>query len=86
MGSCRSGWMPTRRGSDSHPSACSSVTAEGSAPFGSEARLGLGAAGSFPHALAAVGKLYLDELMQTHDAHEGLAAFMEKRPAEWQNK
>ncbi|MDP6602487.1 MAG: enoyl-CoA hydratase/isomerase family protein [Phycisphaerales bacterium] len=28
-------------------------------------------------------KIYLDELMQLHDAHEGIAAFMEKRTPEW---
>jgi len=28
-------------------------------------------------------KIYLDELMQLHDAHEGIAAFMEKRSPEW---
>jgi cyclohexa-1,5-dienecarbonyl-CoA hydratase len=27
--------------------------------------------------------IYLDELMQLHDAHEGIAAFMEKRAPEW---
>jgi cyclohexa-1,5-dienecarbonyl-CoA hydratase len=46
----------------------------------------LGMAGSFPDALTAIEKLYLDELMQTHDAHEGLAAFMEKRTPVWQDK
>ena len=30
--------------------------------------------------------LYLDELMKTEDAHEGLAAFMEKRTAVWKHK
>lgn len=46
----------------------------------------LGAAGPFEPALAEVEKVYLDELMQTHDAHEGLAAFIEKRAPVWQDK
>ncbi|HEX9923335.1 MAG TPA: enoyl-CoA hydratase-related protein [Anaerolineae bacterium] len=46
----------------------------------------LGASGSFDQALKAVETLYLDEMMQTHDAHEGLAAFMEKRAPVWQDK
>lgn len=36
--------------------------------------------------LAAVEKLYVDELMETPDATEGLRAFMEKRPASWSRK
>ena len=36
--------------------------------------------------LERVEKLYLDELMKLSDAHEGLAAFMEKRPPKWQHK
>ena len=36
--------------------------------------------------LAEVEKLYLEGLMQTHDANEGLAAFMEKRAPKWQNR
>ncbi len=31
-------------------------------------------------------RLYLEELMKTEDAHEGLAAFMEKRTAVWKHK
>ncbi len=35
--------------------------------------------------LASVEKLYTDELMSTHDALEGLTAFVEKRTANWEN-
>jgi len=34
-------------------------------------------------ALRSVERLYLDELMRLSDAHEGLNAFMEKRPPVW---
>ena len=36
-------------------------------------------------ALDAVERLYLDELMSTRDAVEGLEAFVQKRPAKWEN-
>lgn len=36
--------------------------------------------------LEAVEKLYLEGLMATHDANEGLAAFLGKRPAVWENR
>jgi cyclohexa-1,5-dienecarbonyl-CoA hydratase len=36
-------------------------------------------------ALRASGALYLDELMSTHDALEGVRAFLEKRAPEWTN-
>ena len=35
--------------------------------------------------LPALESLYLEELMQTHDAVEGIEAFMHKRPAKWRN-
>ena len=35
--------------------------------------------------LARVEKLYLEELMSSHDAVEGLTAFVEKRTANWKN-
>ncbi len=35
---------------------------------------------------AALERLYLDELMATEDAHEGLAAFMEKRRPDWKHR
>ncbi len=46
----------------------------------------LGATGSFAEALDTVEKLYLDDMMQAHDAHEGLDAFMGKRAPVWQDK
>jgi cyclohexa-1,5-dienecarbonyl-CoA hydratase len=33
-----------------------------------------------------VERLYLDELMATHDAVEGLEAFIGKRTAQWQHR
>lgn len=36
--------------------------------------------------LAAVEELYLNGLMATRDAVEGLRAFIEKRPANWENR
>jgi cyclohexa-1,5-dienecarbonyl-CoA hydratase len=35
--------------------------------------------------VAAMERFYLDELMATHDANEGLASFMEKRRPVWTN-
>jgi cyclohexa-1,5-dienecarbonyl-CoA hydratase len=36
--------------------------------------------------LAEVERIYLEELMKTHDANEGLAAFLAKRPAHWTHR
>jgi cyclohexa-1,5-dienecarbonyl-CoA hydratase len=36
--------------------------------------------------IEAVERLYLDELMKTHDAVEGLEAFIGKRAAQWQHR
>ena len=36
--------------------------------------------------LAAVERLYLERLMATHDANEGLAAFLAKRTPAWQHR
>lgn len=36
--------------------------------------------------IAAVERLYLDETMASKDAVEGLRAFIEKRPAKWENR
>lgn len=41
---------------------------------------------SFSDGIAAVEQFYLDELMQTEDAREGLNAFLEKRKPVWKNK
>ncbi len=40
----------------------------------------------FAGALAAVERLYLDDLMPTADAQEGLAAFLEKRAPQWTHR
>lgn len=36
-------------------------------------------------ALQEADRLYLEELMELHDPHEGIAAFMEKRDPKWRN-
>jgi cyclohexa-1,5-dienecarbonyl-CoA hydratase len=40
----------------------------------------------FERRLDEVERIYLNELMQTKDAREGIRAFLEKRPAVWQNR
>ncbi len=42
--------------------------------------------GNWDSSASELEKLYLNELMKTEDAHEGLAAFMEKRTAVWKHK
>lgn len=42
--------------------------------------------GAWDASAAELERLYLDELMKTADAHEGLTAFMEKRAAVWKHK
>jgi cyclohexa-1,5-dienecarbonyl-CoA hydratase len=46
----------------------------------------LGEGGSFAAGLDAVEELYLGPMMATEDAHEGLAAFMERRAPVWKDK
>jgi cyclohexa-1,5-dienecarbonyl-CoA hydratase len=48
--------------------------------------LDLGRVGDFESALSAVENLYLNDLMKTEDATEGVQSFMEKRKPEWRNK
>lgn len=36
--------------------------------------------------LPALERLYLDDLMRTHDAAEGVAAFLARRPPSWKNR
>ena len=45
-----------------------------------------GTVGGFAEGLAAVEELYLGPLMATKDSHEGLAAFMAKRPPAWKDE
>jgi enoyl-CoA hydratase/carnithine racemase len=39
-----------------------------------------------PELLADLERQYLDRLMQTHDASEGIAAFMERRLPQWRDR
>jgi cyclohexa-1,5-dienecarbonyl-CoA hydratase len=40
----------------------------------------------FDKGLARSEKIYLEELINTVDAREGIAAFLEKRPPKWTGK
>jgi cyclohexa-1,5-dienecarbonyl-CoA hydratase len=46
----------------------------------------LASSGDFSERLDAVEKIYLDELMRTHDANEGIDAFLGKRKPDWLNR
>jgi len=48
--------------------------------------LDMGRNGDFESALTEVENLYLNELMKTEDATEGVQSFMEKRKPKWRNK
>jgi cyclohexa-1,5-dienecarbonyl-CoA hydratase len=45
-----------------------------------------GSAGPVSDALRATGRLYVEDLMRTADAREGLTAFLAKRPAVWAHR
>lgn len=48
--------------------------------------INLGLETTFFDGLAKIEKIYLDELMASEDAREGLKAFLEKRKPHWKNK
>ena len=48
--------------------------------------IALGEGRPFDAALKDVESLYLNELMKTQDATEGINAFIEKRRPEWRNR
>ena len=45
-----------------------------------------GATQNYGEAIKKIEDIYLNELMKTNDANEGLAAFLEKRPPIWKNE
>jgi len=45
-----------------------------------------GAEGPLPEALKEVERIYLEDLMKTHDAAEGIASFVEKRLPVWSHR
>jgi cyclohexa-1,5-dienecarbonyl-CoA hydratase len=45
-----------------------------------------GSKGRLTDALRSAGRLYVEDLMRTADAREGLTAFVEKRPAVWAHR
>jgi cyclohexa-1,5-dienecarbonyl-CoA hydratase len=46
----------------------------------------MGLRDDFEQSLTAIEDIYLNELMKTSDAHEGLKAFLEKRRPQWKNE
>jgi cyclohexa-1,5-dienecarbonyl-CoA hydratase len=48
--------------------------------------IAVGAESDFDKSLKKVEDLYLDQLMKTEDANEGLRSFMEKRKPEWKGR
>ena len=45
-----------------------------------------GATQNYTETIKKIEDIYLNELMKTNDANEGLAAFLEKRQPVWKNK
>jgi cyclohexa-1,5-dienecarbonyl-CoA hydratase len=71
--------------------ACRELTAAMlalSSPVGQLAKRAVRAGEDLPFAAALdeAERLYLRELVSTHDMHEGIAAFLEKRPPQWKHR